>query len=191
MRTSESADPGTTDPDTTDPDTTLPGTPTAAEPAPRPRHRLPDLATAASGESSGLGGSSTGPALPFPDTEQDDGIPKPVILSWDADPADPATTAGDNPGAPDGKDSPAESDGDSASGLSRLRRGLFRRGRGRDADPAGDGPEQEPMAVQDAEFVDWVSGLSKPLADNEPETQSARRSLRTTGRHHQPDQPRP
>ncbi|MEO3773563.1 hypothetical protein [Micromonospora sp. B9E7] len=62
--------------------------------------------------------------------------------------------------------------------------GLFRRNRSRaeeGQEPAG---ETEPLPAQDEEFVDWVAGLSKPVSDNEPEQGNARRSLRSTGRHH-------
>ncbi|WP_074318940.1 hypothetical protein [Micromonospora cremea] len=63
--------------------------------------------------------------------------------------------------------------------------GLFRRNRPRadeESQPASD--ETEPLPAQDEEFVDWVAGLSKPVADNEPEQENGRRSLRSTGRHH-------
>ncbi|MFG1654028.1 hypothetical protein ACGFIE_29255 [Micromonospora sp. NPDC049275] len=63
--------------------------------------------------------------------------------------------------------------------------GLFRRNRARadeEKRPAAD--ETEPLPTQDEEFVDWVAGLGKPIADNEPEQENGRRSLRSTGRHH-------
>ncbi|CCH21375.1 conserved membrane hypothetical protein [Micromonospora lupini str. Lupac 08] len=63
--------------------------------------------------------------------------------------------------------------------------GLFRRNRARadeEKRPAADAAE--PLATQDEEFVDWVAGLGKPIADNEPEQENGRRSLRSTGRHH-------
>ncbi|MBQ0904878.1 hypothetical protein [Micromonospora sp. U21] len=63
--------------------------------------------------------------------------------------------------------------------------GLFRRNRSRaeeESQTASDATE--PLPAQDEEFVDWVSGLSKPVADNEPEQENGRRSLRSTGRHH-------
>ncbi|TDB70576.1 hypothetical protein E1165_25355 [Micromonospora sp. KC723] len=183
----------------------------AAEPVARTRHLLPDLASAGSWEAFGLNDSSSGPALPFPDTEPDGGVRTPIALRWDAASSDPATVAPtdgrratartdpDGPTAVTGPDGsagehrpdgsagnagPDGSDAGSTSTRSRFRRGLFRRGRAKDGDPVNDGPTEEPMAAQDEEFVDWVAGLGKPLADNEPETQSARRSLRGTGRHH-------
>ncbi|MCX5067626.1 hypothetical protein OOJ91_17425 [Micromonospora lupini] len=63
--------------------------------------------------------------------------------------------------------------------------GLFRRNRARTDEekrPAADAAESLP--TQDEEFVDWVAGLGKPIADNEPEQENGRRSLRSTGRHH-------
>ncbi|MEU1589293.1 hypothetical protein [Micromonospora sp. NPDC005710] len=63
--------------------------------------------------------------------------------------------------------------------------GLFRRNRSRaDEESTKTSDEAEPLASQDEEFVDWVAGLSKPVSDNEPEQENARRSLRSTGRHH-------
>ncbi|MEU4334308.1 hypothetical protein AB0F59_06745 [Micromonospora lupini] len=63
--------------------------------------------------------------------------------------------------------------------------GLFRRNRARTDEekrPAADAAA--PLPTQDEEFVDWVAGLGKPIADNEPEQENGRRSLRSTGRHH-------
>ncbi|MET7672554.1 hypothetical protein [Micromonospora luteifusca] len=63
--------------------------------------------------------------------------------------------------------------------------GLFRR-KGSRAEGESQEPsaETEPLPTQDEEFVDWVAGLSKPVSDNEPEQESGRRSLRSTGRHY-------
>ncbi|MGC4852749.1 hypothetical protein ACLQ24_04985 [Micromonospora sp. DT4] len=63
--------------------------------------------------------------------------------------------------------------------------GLFRRNRVRADEESRPAPDAaEPLPAQDEEFVDWVAGLSKPVTDNEPEQESGRRSLRSTGRHH-------
>ncbi|MBM0255706.1 hypothetical protein JNW89_01400, partial [Micromonospora sp. 4G55] len=48
------------------------------------------------------------------------------------------------------------------------RLGLFRRNKSRaDGDGAGTPADGEPLSRQDAEFVDWVTRLGKPVADNE------------------------
>ncbi|MGV9215796.1 hypothetical protein ACTFTM_28405 [Micromonospora sp. RB23] len=63
--------------------------------------------------------------------------------------------------------------------------GLFRRNRARTDEESRTAPDTtEPLPAQDEEFVDWVAGLGKPVTDNEPEQESRRRSLRSTGRHH-------
>ncbi|MET8232630.1 hypothetical protein ABZS77_18360 [Micromonospora sp. NPDC005298] len=63
--------------------------------------------------------------------------------------------------------------------------GLFRRNRSRaDEETRPVSEAEEPLPAQDEEFVDWVAGLGKPVADNEPEQENGRRSLRSTGRHH-------
>ncbi|MGN9776285.1 hypothetical protein ACTMS0_10980 [Micromonospora sp. H33] len=80
-------------------------------------------------------------------------------------------------------DSASASHGGSEERPEPKRRGLFRRNRSR-ADQADASADAEPLPAQDEEFVDWVTGLSKPLPDNEPEQETARRSLRSTGRHH-------
>ncbi|WP_433127325.1 hypothetical protein ACQPWW_30650 [Micromonospora sp. CA-240977] len=103
---------------------------------------------------------------------------------------DPART-----GNPAGTDDPASTDATPAAPTaekvaeqpSRRGRlgGLFRRNRSRSDEKgaeASDAPEALP--AQDEEFVDWVAGLGKPVSDNEPEQESGRRSLRSTGRHH-------
>ncbi|MEV4658239.1 hypothetical protein [Micromonospora sp. NPDC049301] len=81
----------------------------------------------------------------------------------------------------------ASAAGDDAEQPSRRGRlgGLFRRNRSRaeDESPAAS-DATEALPAQDEEFVDWVAGLSNPVADNEPEQESGRRSLRSTGRHH-------
>ncbi|QGN46840.1 hypothetical protein ACN26Y_11370 [Micromonospora sp. WMMD558] len=176
-----------------------------AETAPRPRHRapLPDLTS-----------SDTWDAFPTarrPDpTETRPVASQPAATGGDASPAaaagpvSPATggdstasvadrlaaafAGGDN--RPAGASSPATGQvagapaADPAEGRPEpKRRGLFRRNRSR-ADQADASSDAEPLAAQDEEFVDWVAGLGKPLPDNEPEQESGRRSLRSTGRHH-------
>ncbi|MEV0726266.1 hypothetical protein AB0I37_26225 [Micromonospora purpureochromogenes] len=59
------------------------------------------------------------------------------------------------------------------------RLGLVRRNKSRaDGDGAGTPADGEPLPRQDAGFVDWVTRLGKPVADNEPHRESGRRSLR-------------
>ncbi|MEV4812980.1 hypothetical protein [Micromonospora avicenniae] len=63
------------------------------------------------------------------------------------------------------------------------RLGLFRRNRSRaEADRAGTGADGGPLPRQDAEFVDWVNQLGKPVADNGPAQENGK-SIRSTGRH--------
>ncbi|MEV1331177.1 hypothetical protein AB0J20_16555, partial [Micromonospora costi] len=146
------------------------------EPPPRARHRapLPDLNRAASWEALATarraGPQSTGPRH----TAQD--APTEATAS-----AGPATEAG---GAGTSAEGSAEeqSGADQAAGRGRGRLGLFRRNRSREA--TGSGTEPEPLAAQDEEYVDWVTGLGQSVADNEPEQESGRRSLRSSGRHH-------
>ncbi|MCG5435209.1 hypothetical protein PSH25_003322, partial [Micromonospora sp. PSH25] len=65
------------------------------------------------------------------------------------------------------------------------RLGLFRRNKSRaDGDGAGTPAEGEPLPRQDAEFVDWVTRLGNPVADNEPDQEGGRRSLRSIGSRH-------
>ncbi|MFC8617258.1 hypothetical protein ACFT9M_12680 [Micromonospora purpureochromogenes] len=65
------------------------------------------------------------------------------------------------------------------TGRASGRLGLFRRNKSRaDGDGAGTPADGEPLPRQDAEFVDWVTRLGKPVADNEPDQESGRRSLR-------------
>ncbi|MEU6074376.1 hypothetical protein [Micromonospora sp. NPDC047074] len=138
----------------------------APAPAPRPRHRapMPDLARAASWEA--LATARRAGPVPAPtDTPQRPGT------------AAPETAAT----PPDGTATPAGAE--QHAGRVRGRLGLFRRNRPQ----AGDGPaerEAESLPEQDEEYVDWVTGLSRPVPDNEPEQENGRRSLRSTGRHH-------
>ncbi|PWU54968.1 hypothetical protein DLJ47_11080, partial [Micromonospora sp. S4605] len=129
----------------------------------RPRHRapLPDLERAASWEA--------------------------LATARRAGPTAPAEAAPSGPA--DGEDAPtggaAAGAGEQNGGRLRGRLGLFRRNRARTTDEGGSGEaEAEPLAAQDEEYVDWVAGLGRPLADNEPEQESGRRSLRSSGRHH-------
>jgi hypothetical protein len=65
------------------------------------------------------------------------------------------------------------------------RLGLFRRNRSRaDAGGAGSRPDGEPLPRQDAEFVDWVSRLGRPVVDSEPARRGPHGSLHSTSRHH-------
>ncbi|MCX4389457.1 hypothetical protein OG777_21365 [Micromonospora peucetia] len=141
-----------------------PATDPAPGPAPRPRHRapMPDLARAASWEA-------------LATARQGGPVPTPV----EAAPENGTLGAGaEAPSA--GPTSPAEAE--QPAGRARNRLGLFRRNRARAEDAPAD-RESEPLPEQDEEYVDWVSGLSKPVPDNEPEQESGRRSLRSTGRH--------
>lgn len=90
--------------------------------------------------------------------------PRPVADEADPGAADDQLVAGAAPPAP-------------------RRRNLFRRSRSR-ADEAAEPTAEVPLPAQDEEFVDWVTGLSEPVPNNEPNREGARRSLRSVGRHH-------
>ncbi|NYF55281.1 hypothetical protein [Micromonospora purpureochromogenes] len=178
-------------------------TPATAEPAPRPRHQLPDLNSAASWNAFPAPRPAPAPPradLPFPNHGPEE-EPKPVAFRWDVDDSRPGTArtasratdlpAAEVPGAeprgaePSSEVEPSsEAEPETAADRSRPKRSLFRRNKARGAEPPAESPEAEPLAAQDEEYVDWVAGLSRPLADNEPETESGRRSLRSGGRHH-------
>ncbi|MEV0721671.1 hypothetical protein AB0I37_02700 [Micromonospora purpureochromogenes] len=172
-------------------------TPATAEPAPRPRHQLPDLNSAVSWNAFTAPRPAPAPPradLPFPDHGPEE-EPKPVTFRWDAHDSRPGTPrtasrstdlpAAEVPGAePRGTEPSSEVETEPAADRTRPKRSLFRRNKARGAEPPVESPEAEPLAAQDEEYVDWVSGLSRPLADNEPETESGRRSLRSSGRHH-------
>ncbi|WP_189046426.1 hypothetical protein [Micromonospora sonchi] len=64
------------------------------------------------------------------------------------------------------------------------RRGLFRRGGSRSDTVGTAAQREEPLAAQDEEYVHWVTGLSRPMTDDEPAPKESRRSLRSSGRHH-------
>ncbi|MEU4676593.1 hypothetical protein [Micromonospora sp. NPDC023737] len=151
--------------------------PVPAQPSdamPRARHRapLPDLNRAASWEAL-AGARRAGPvSTDAPGTTPDS-------ASADAAPAtDEAVVASEatidhTAAAPDVPEQSA--------GRARGRLGLFRRNRPRvDAESTA----EEPLPAQEEEYVDWVNGLSRPLRDNEPDQESGRRSLRSSGRHH-------
>ncbi|MER7893797.1 hypothetical protein ABTX15_28690 [Micromonospora sp. NPDC094482] len=129
------------------------GTQERPEPAPPPRHRPP-----------------------LPNLNQ--------AANWDAfataQRAGPPPTTDAAPAGPAGTDPVAAVEAGRASG----RLGLFRRNKSRaDGDGAGTPTDGEPLPRQDAEFVDWVTRLGNPVADNEPDQESGRRSIRSTGRH--------
>ncbi|MEV4463358.1 hypothetical protein AB0J51_07010 [Micromonospora echinofusca] len=136
-----------------------PATEPASESTPRPRHRapMPDLARAANWEALATARRG-GPA-----------------------PASADTTPTNGAAATGAEASPGEAEQPSGRGRGRL--GLFRRNRSR-AEEAPAEQEPEPLPAQDEEYVDWVTGLSRPVPDNEPEQENGRRSLRSTGRHH-------
>ncbi|MFC0503477.1 hypothetical protein [Micromonospora costi] len=146
------------------------------EPPPRARHRapLPDLNRAASWEALATarraGPQSTGPRH----TAQD----APLEATASAGPATEAAAA-DTSAEGSAED---QSGADQSAGRGRGRLGLFRRNRSREA--TGSDAESEPLAAQDEEYVDWVTGLGRSVADNEPEQENGRRSLRSSGRHH-------
>ncbi|WFE94798.1 hypothetical protein [Micromonospora sp. WMMD987] len=159
-------------------------TPDGVEGMPRPRHQLPDL----SGTGGPVDADHPGPpraALPFPepDTTGRTETPGPVNLRWEASTSPADTPPAGKPAAPDSVDTmPTDSDDRKIAGKTKGRRGLFRRNRPTEVEQADD--RTAAQATPDDEYVDWVAGLSKPLADNEPERESGRRSLRTSGRHH-------
>ena len=122
---------------------------------------MPDLARAANWEA--LANARQGGPVPTPaEAAPEDGTQVTGAEAPSAGPAAPVEAA-------------------QPAGSSRL--GLFRRRRTRVEEAPAD-QEPEPLPAQDEEYVDWVSGLSKPVPDNEPEQESGRRSLRSTGRHH-------
>ncbi|SCL64653.1 hypothetical protein GA0070606_4013 [Micromonospora citrea] len=136
------------------------------DPAPRPRHLapMPDLARAANWDA--LATARRGGPAPAPvDAALGNG-----------------TAATEAPDVPVEREAAAGASDQSGGGI-RARLGLFRRNRSR-AEDAAAGQDPEPLPAQDEEYVDWVAGLGKPIADNEPDQESGRRSLRSTGRHH-------
>ncbi|MEU1604250.1 hypothetical protein [Micromonospora matsumotoense] len=204
------AGPGTAGPGTAGPGTAGPGTahpeaatagalppvaglrhvsPDGVERTPRPRHQLPDLSgTGVPAETPRPVPARTSLPFPEPDTAERTEPLGAVSLRWEAD-GSPTTAPVDGTSAEPASTDPASADpastgadGQQPSGKAKGRRGLFRRNRPPEGESAA-APTAEP-ATADDEYVDWVAGLGKPLADNEPERESGRRSLRTSGRHH-------
>ncbi|MGC4746638.1 hypothetical protein ACLQ28_13380 [Micromonospora sp. DT201] len=112
--------------------------------------------------------------------------------NWDAlataQRAGPPPTTGAAQTRPAGTD-PVPAPADPASvveaGRAGGRLGLFRRNKSRaDGDGTGTPADREPLPRQDAEFVDWVTRLGNPVADDEPDQESGHRSLRSTASHH-------
>ncbi|SCE72580.1 hypothetical protein GA0070558_10479 [Micromonospora haikouensis] len=179
----------------------------ATEPAlrPRPRLPLPDLDQAASWDA--FGNAARRFARPASerhvvgDTQLPRGEPgepgEPGGL-WQAAArttgAAPADGAGPAPAGEPGAALPADagtSPDDAPAGRSRLLRPLFRRGRTRAGDDVGPAAERddrhdpEPLPAQDEEYVDWVTGLARPVSGEDGgSTDADRRSLRPSGRHH-------
>ncbi|MFI7659212.1 hypothetical protein ACIBTW_10035 [Micromonospora parva] len=194
----------TVPPQTAEPGTTAsdgsrgPDEPT--EPTPRPRHRapLPDLSRAGTWNAfdTSRRARSTEPRDSSAARTTSTGTSEPAVAAEHPKPTEVPGTVGTPTGATDsGTGDPAGADATSAaltpaqvaeqpSRRGRLG-GLFRRNRSRadEEDPKAS-DAAEPLAAQDEEFVDWVAGLSKPVSDNEPEQETGRRSLRSSGRHH-------
>ncbi|WP_018252442.1 hypothetical protein [Salinispora mooreana] len=124
----------------------------------------PDTTPTASPEPTALPPTRPAPAAPTTGNPVPAARPRPV-----ADEDDPGTAA--------------DPLGDGATPPASRRRSLFRRSHLR-ADEAGEPTAEVQLPVQDEEFVDWVTGLSKPVPNNEPDPERARRSLRSIGRHH-------
>lgn len=120
-------------------------------------------------------------------------LPNPSrAANWDAlataRRAGPTRTTDGVPTRPAGTD-PVPAPADPApvveAGRASGRLGLFRRNKSRaDGNGARTPADGEPLPRQDAEFVDWVTQLGNPVADNEPDQQGGHRSLRSTGSHH-------
>ncbi|WP_194821765.1 hypothetical protein [Micromonospora sp. S-DT3-3-22] len=158
--------------------------PGGVEGTPRPRHHLPDLG-GTGGQADADRSAPARAALPFPEpaaAEQTD-VPKPVSLRWEPEESHGTAPVDGQPADADQAD-PAPHDGSAPerAGKVKGRRGLFRRNRPPQDTPADEADPKS--ATPDDEYVDWVTGLGRPLADNEPERDSGRRSLRTSGRHH-------
>ncbi|WP_431972853.1 hypothetical protein [Micromonospora haikouensis] len=187
----------------------------AAEPAlrPRPRLPLPDLDQAASWDA--FGNAARRFARPAPERHVvgetqlprsepggPGGLWQAAARTTGAAPADgtgiapsggPAPVPAGEPGAtpagvPAEAGTPPE---DTPAGRSRLLRPLFRRARTRAADDVGPAAERddrhdpEPLPAQDEEYVDWVTGLARPVSGEDGGSADAdRRSLRPSGRHH-------
>ncbi|MEO3775969.1 hypothetical protein ABGB16_03745 [Micromonospora sp. B11E3] len=169
------------------------------DPAPLPRHRAPqpELDRASNWDALASAARQAGPQ-PVDWTVPAARGPVPPSVghepTWttgftggpSGDHRDPGTgSAGGGPvaGVPGGT---AE---ESGGGLSRIRRGLFRRNRARGGDDAGTdhdnrGHELEPLPAQDAEYVDWVAGLGRSNVDQDGGPDGGSRKRRSPGRHH-------
>ncbi|MEV4495240.1 hypothetical protein AB0J84_06000 [Micromonospora arborensis] len=150
----------------------------AAEPATRAEPASPTASPVVPGQA-----ATAKPAVPRP---QPSPAASPVVPGQAGTPSDAATRAAD-PATTDNESAAAPTTGVVAEQPSRRGRlgGLFRRKGSRTEEESQEpSAETEPLPTQDEEFVDWVAGLSKPVSDNEPEQESGRRSLRSTGRHY-------
>ncbi|NES30736.1 hypothetical protein GCE86_21975 [Micromonospora terminaliae] len=101
------------------------------------------------------------------------GATRSVLPSWDGPAPEVAGSAPGRHADLSGADATTEAGG----GKSKARRSLFRRNRGKGAEPGDVERESEPLAAQDEEYVDWVAGLASD--DNADDARSLR-----TGRHH-------
>ncbi|SIR89135.1 hypothetical protein SAMN05444858_1256 [Micromonospora avicenniae] len=185
------AEAGNTEPDGTATDGTLaaPGTRRIYQPpktdrvrvqAPRPvvpaRRVPPSTEPGAGAEATHQAGPQEGPQPALPPRHRP---PLPNLdraATWDA--LATARRAGPPPTTAAATASAVE------AGRAGGRLGLFRRNRSRgDADGAGTRADGGPLPRQDAEFVDWVNQLGKPVADNGPDQENGGKSIRSTGRH--------
>ncbi|WP_431727816.1 hypothetical protein [Verrucosispora sp. TAA-831] len=122
-------------------------------------------------------GAGTDPATAARDVSAAFASAAPAVSTDPAAAARDVTAAFSKPPAPRAEPAPPKHERE------RGRRGLFRRNRPRpvETDPA---EQEEPLAAQDEEYVDWVAGLGRPSIEDEPLPKEARRRLRPTGRHH-------
>ncbi|WP_262283060.1 hypothetical protein [Micromonospora sp. MA102] len=158
-----------------------PAGPTAPPPTPRtPDTTAPTGPVPADTDSSGPAPETTGrlPKTTGPEaggaTDRAPEVASPVLPAWDG-PVPEATGGASGGRHADG--SGAGADPEAAGGKSKARRSLFRRNRGKGAEPGEVDREAEPLAAQDEEYVDWVAGLASD--DNADDARSLR-----TGRHH-------
>ncbi|WP_405104572.1 hypothetical protein OG559_15645 [Micromonospora sp. NBC_01405] len=187
--------------------------PVDPDPRPRPRRPLPDLGRVTSWDAFGNAVRRAGPTAT--DSRDAAGQQPPDPRPAEPGPSElgrsdggrdggdrtgPGQTTHPGPGESESVDAGSGSAGpvaagavpeDPATSRSRLRRALFRRNRARTAEdtaPAAeqdDRREQQPLPAQDEEYVDWVTGLARPVPDQDggPEG-TGQRSLRSPGRHH-------
>ncbi|MFI1193124.1 hypothetical protein ACH4T9_07670 [Micromonospora sp. NPDC020750] len=187
--------------------------PVDPDPRPRPRRPLPDLGRVTSWDAFGNAVRRAGPtatdnrgAAGQQPTDPRPAGPGPSEPGRSDDGRDGGDRTGAGQTAHPGPDESESADAGSASAgpvaagavpedpatsRSRLRRALFRRNRARTAEDAAptaeqdDRREQQPLPAQDEEYVDWVTGLARPVPDQDggPEG-TGQRSLRSSGRHH-------